>query len=127
MKPLTEEWVSKAEDDYVVAVKMFRARKKPVYDAVCYHAQQCAEKYLKAVLQEYDYPIPRTHKLLELLKLVKQVDVSVEILLPDLLVIDQLSVNIRYPGISADKEEAKMILTALKPVRASLQRLLGIG
>ncbi|MFN3308895.1 MAG: HEPN domain-containing protein [Anaerolineales bacterium] len=87
MKPLTEEWVSKAEDDYIVALKMFRARKQPVYDAVCYHAQQCAEKYLKAILQEHDVPIPKTHKLLDLLKLVKQIDATVEILLSDLQVI----------------------------------------
>ncbi len=34
MKPLTEEGVSKAEDDTIVAIRMFRARKKPVYDRI---------------------------------------------------------------------------------------------
>jgi HEPN domain-containing protein len=29
-----------------------RARRAPNYDAACFHAQQCAEKYLKALLQE---------------------------------------------------------------------------
>lgn len=53
MKPLTAEWIQKAEDDFIVAQKMLRARKYPVYDAVCFHAQQCAEKYLKAFIQEH--------------------------------------------------------------------------
>jgi hypothetical protein len=30
MKPLTAEWVQKADDDFIVAQKMFRARKQPV-------------------------------------------------------------------------------------------------
>jgi HEPN domain-containing protein len=48
MNRLTAEWVQKAEGDFLVAQKMLRARKQPVYDAVCFHSQQCAEKYLKA-------------------------------------------------------------------------------
>jgi len=50
MKQLTLEWVKKAEGDYVTAQRELRARKSPNYDASCFHAQQCAEKYLKARL-----------------------------------------------------------------------------
>jgi HEPN domain-containing protein len=120
MKPLTAEWVQKAEDDFIVAKKMFRARKQPVYDAVCFHAQQCAEKYLKAFLQEHERDIPKTHKLLDLLKLCKAVDSSLEILLPDLREIERFSVNVRYPGMSADKEEARIAFKASEVVRALL-------
>jgi HEPN domain-containing protein len=52
MKPLTLEWVAKAENDFATALRESRVRKNPNYDAVCFHAQQCAEKYLKARLQE---------------------------------------------------------------------------
>ena len=34
-----------------------------VKDAVCFHCQQCAEKYLKALLQELGQPIAKTHDL----------------------------------------------------------------
>ncbi len=54
MKPLTREWVEKAEGDFATARRELRARKDPNYDAACFHAQQCAEKYLKACLQEED-------------------------------------------------------------------------
>jgi len=44
MNPLTREWVEKAEGDFTIAERELRARKTPIYDAVCFHAQQCAEK-----------------------------------------------------------------------------------
>jgi HEPN domain-containing protein len=49
MKPLTHEWSQKAEGDYTVAATLWQAE-SAVYDAICFHAQQCIEKYLKAWL-----------------------------------------------------------------------------
>ncbi|MFZ5910427.1 MAG: HEPN domain-containing protein [Chloroflexota bacterium] len=117
--------MQKAEDDYIVAQKMFRARKHPVFDAVCYHAQQCAEKYLKAFLQENERDIPKTHKLLDLLKLCKEVDPSLEILLSDLREIERFSVSVRYPGVSADKDEARAAFKAAQIVRVFIRQKLG--
>ncbi len=51
MKPITAEWVSKAESDFALMEREGRVRKNPSYDGVCFHAQQCAEKYLKARLR----------------------------------------------------------------------------
>ena len=61
MNPLTLEWVQKAEGDFTTAVRELRARKNPNYDAACFHAQQCAEKYLKAVLQERAIVFGKSH------------------------------------------------------------------
>jgi len=47
---LFAEWVDKAEADYQSAVALHRRRKAPLPDIVCYHCQQCVEKYLKAYL-----------------------------------------------------------------------------
>lgn len=65
MKPLTREWVEKAEGDFATASRELRARKSPNYDTACFHAQQCIEKYLKARLQEADIAFGRTHNLKE--------------------------------------------------------------
>jgi HEPN domain-containing protein len=51
MNPLTLEWIEKAEGDLATTGRELRARKIPNYDAACFHAQQTAEKYLKAALQ----------------------------------------------------------------------------
>ena len=42
------DWVDKAEDDWKAAVDLDRRRRDPLPDPVCFHCQQCAEKYLKA-------------------------------------------------------------------------------
>ena len=52
MHPLTLERVQKAEADWSTVQREFAVKKDPNYDAVCFHAQQCAEKYLKALLKE---------------------------------------------------------------------------
>jgi HEPN domain-containing protein len=67
MNPLTLEWVNKAEGDTITARRELRVRISPNYDATCFHAQQTAEKYLKAFLQENAANIPKTHQLVDLL------------------------------------------------------------
>ena len=57
------------EGDFATAGRELRARKNPNYEAACFHAQQCAEKYLKAILQEQSIPFGRTHNLIALLDL----------------------------------------------------------
>jgi HEPN domain-containing protein len=52
MKQITQEWIDKAEGDFATAQREIEVQQMPNYDAVCFHAQQCAEKYLKACLQE---------------------------------------------------------------------------
>ncbi|MGI4789164.1 MAG: HEPN domain-containing protein [Janthinobacterium lividum] len=52
MKLITQEWIEKAEEDWDVALLALGASQSRVYNAICFHAQQCAEKYLKGQLQE---------------------------------------------------------------------------
>ena len=53
MNELTKEWVEKAEEDFDVADTLLYGRDVPLAAAICFHCQQCAEKYLKAYLQEH--------------------------------------------------------------------------
>lgn len=50
LNELVEEWIYKAEGDYKVALREYKSE-DPNYDAICFHIQQCIEKYLKAILQ----------------------------------------------------------------------------
>ena len=59
MKKSTREWVKKAEQDYVLAVQGSRSE-VPVHDGVCFHCQQCAEKYLKGLMEELGLAVPKT-------------------------------------------------------------------
>jgi HEPN domain-containing protein len=126
MKPLTSEWVEKAEGDFATASREIRIRKAPNFDAVCFHAQQCAEKYLKAILQEVDVPFGRTHHLIALLDLVVSVNPSWELSRHQLQNLNAYSVSIRYPGESSDKVAAREALDPSKVIREGARKTLGL-
>ncbi len=67
MKRLTRDWVAKAEGDFRTKEREARVRREPNYDDICFHAQQCAEKYLKARLCEAGLPVPKIHDLVALI------------------------------------------------------------
>jgi HEPN domain-containing protein len=126
MKPAVAEWISKAEGDFATAGRELRARKSPNYDAVCFHSQQCAEKYLKAVLQGSDKHIPKIHFLLELLAMILKFDKTFELLKADLEVLEDFSVRFRYPGDNAEKEDARSAYMAAEAVRSFSRQKLGL-
>lgn len=107
MKPLTREWIEKAEEDLTSAQREYRARNKPNYNAACFFAQQCIEKYIKARLQEADIEFGKTHDLVKLLELVSPVEPLWQTYRSTFRPITAYAVDFRYPGESASKEEAQ--------------------
>ena len=126
MNPLTREWVEKAEGDLVTAAREFRARKSPNYDAACFHAQQCAEKYLKAVLHAEAISFAKTHNMAALLDMVLPLEPSWEMMRADLQGLTAMAVNFRYPGHAADKAVAREALAIARTVRAHARLHLGL-
>lgn len=124
MKPITQEWVKKAEGDYHAGNDLWRAE-EPVYDAICFHAQQCAEKYLKAWLVEHDMNVPKTHDLEALAQLCASSLPVVSSLTDDLSFLTSFAVEIRYPGASADRLEAQRCWQASLKVRDLIRGKLG--
>jgi HEPN domain-containing protein len=125
MNPAVAEWVSKAEGDFATAGRELRARTKPNYDAVCFHCQQCAEKYLKAILQANNIHIPKIHYLLEILALILKIDSSYEFLRADLETLEDYAVHFRYPGDFAEKDLAQAAYQAAKVIREFVRQKLG--
>ena len=66
---VARQWVQKAEDDLKNAAYTLQMGKDCPTDTVCFHAQQCAEKYLKALLVLKSIDFPRTHDVGELVAL----------------------------------------------------------
>ena len=125
MKPLTLEWIEKAEGDYITAGRELRARNSPNFDASCFHSQQLVEKYLKAYLQEHEQTIPKTHNLIDLLALCLQLDPTFQLIRPDLVLLDRFAVHFRYPGEQADRIEAKSAYRSARVVRDLIHSKLG--
>ena len=107
MSALVDEWVLKAEGDYLTAARELRVRKLPNYDAVCFHSQQCVEKCIKAFLQMKNQEFPRIHDLIDLLELCLPYDGTFELQRDLLKDLTKYAVGVRYPGESADKNEAR--------------------
>lgn len=126
MKQITQEWLDKGEGDFTTALRELRARKSPNYDACCFHAQQCVEKYLKADLQERDIPFERVHHLTLLLDKLLPVNPMLELLRSDLQSLNQFAVEFRYPGECADKELAGQAVRICKRIRIILRAELGL-
>ncbi len=125
MKPLTPEWVAKAEQDYQAAEQLHRSREAQFSEIVCFHCQQCAEKYLKARLQEAEIPFPKTHDLEQLLDLVLPVEPLWESLRRSISQLTDYAVELRYPGDTANVEEATRALAVAKTVRKLVRQGLG--
>jgi HEPN domain-containing protein len=106
MKPMAAEWAAKAERDFAATDREGRVTEDPNYEGICLHAQQCAERYLKARLYEADIPFGKIHDLAALLDKVLAVEPGWESFREDLAYISDLAVTLNYPGESADAESA---------------------
>ena len=126
MKPTTLEWIHKAEEDWHVAQMSYRARQHPSYNAAVFHAQQCAEKYLKARLEEAGISFARTHDLLMLHQLILPVEPTWQVLQTPLAFLNPFAVAYRYPGMIAARADARDAITYCRAVRRKIRTTFGL-
>src|SRR5438067_13806741 len=125
MKRQTAQWVRKAEDD-MAGARALAVSRPPQRDIVCFHCQQAAEKYLKALLQEAGAVVPKTHDLEDLLDLVLPHDASLKPLRRGLRSLTTYAVDYRYPGRRATTRQMQAALRNAERVRAEVRSRLGL-
>ena len=125
MKPITEEWIEKAEGDFASMGREIRARKRQNHDGACFHALQCVVKYVKAKLQEESITFSRTHDLAVLLGFLLPVEPTWVLFEPDMNVLTEYAVRIRYPGDTASRNEALDASRMCKRIRLEVRKSLG--
>ena len=126
MKPETAEWVAKAEADLATARREAAVIESANYDAVCFHSQQCAEKYLKAILVEHSVKVPRVHDLEVLVNEVIALNAEIGVVMKSARVLSAMAVEVRYPGMSADEEDAEEALRSADSIREVSKGLLSL-
>jgi len=97
IEEVVRQWIQKAENDLKTARDEL-ATDEPATDTICFHGQQCAEKYLKAFLVFHQRHFRRTHDIAELIELCKEVRESFNELYE--AGADQLTIyatHVRYP------------------------------
>src|SRR6266404_6219706 len=105
MKRMTREWLRKAEDDFRVA-GLLAAASEPFPDQVCFHCQQSAEKFMKALLEELGQAIPKSHDLEDLLALLLPQHASLSRYRRGLRLLTGFAVDPRYLLLHTTKRQA---------------------
>src|SRR5947207_7893180 len=126
MTPPTAEWVSKAKGDFDVVSILRRSRKPSRFDAICFHCQQCAEKYMKARLNHARLSFPKTHNLEELLDLLKPLEPLRLVMRPALKQLSYSAVIVRYPGRFATRQNASDAFRTCRQMRLLARVSLGL-
>lgn len=108
---LPQAWLERAHSDLALAVAALGLPGVLLED-VCFHAQQCAEKALKALLLQREIPFPRTHVVETLLDLLQASGIAVPPDVDGALILTQYAVQTRYPGVwePVNLEEARVAL-----------------
>jgi HEPN domain-containing protein len=126
MNATVREWIAKAEGDYATAKRELNPAGMPNLDAVCFHAEQCIEKLMKAFLIQRGVTPPRSHDLVTLDRLIASTGVAWSWPVEELRLLTRAAVDFRYPGESADQAEASESFEIASRMRAQLRVLLGV-
>lgn len=127
MNAIVKEWVVKANGDYDTATRELKVTDQPNHDAVCFHAQQCIEKLMKAVLIDRQITPQRTPDLFVLAQSVQEVESSFHQDATQLRFLSQAAIAFRYPGDSAQPQDAIQAVAICKALRTVLLELLHQG
>ena len=91
-----KSWFAKADKDLLLA-ELAAAHGRKLADLACYHAQQCAEKYLKGYLTHRDVPFKFVHALAYLVRLCMSADRSFADVLSEAAELQDYATDARYP------------------------------
>ena len=117
MSGLPEEWLRLAFEDFKVAGLLF---KESIWSHVCFHAQQAAEKGLKALIETKE-EVPKIHDLLELTSEAEKHGFDLKKFQTYFEYLNQFYTSTRYPFLTAvlphgvpGRKEAKQALEGLE-------------
>ena len=118
-------WIEKAENDFRNAEYVLTMQENCPFETVCYHCQQCAEKYLKAFLMYKNVDFPKTHDLVLLFNLLPKNE-PLNLRIQDLQPLNRYSVEAQYPGEwePINELEVRDALVMVRVVRDVFRRML---
>ena len=118
-------WLDHAKDDFNAAQKLLRGKKPSTYGA-CFHSQQCAEKYMKAILVVEGKRFPMTHDLVHINTLLQQCEINMGISEDNLELLSSYAVRARYDAERPEAADTKEAITIAKTIRKFARQWLGL-
>jgi HEPN domain-containing protein len=127
-KRIVNDWLDKANADMALAEHLL-SDETAFPNAIAFHCQQAAEKYLKALLTWWGTEFPKTHELARLIKLVETHDTELAASMFNVTVLTPYGVELRYPGDrpNATQDEAHEAVKLARQMRDSVLSLLPIS
>ena len=122
--PPERAWFAKADADLELARRAL-GPDQLLPDMDCYHAQQCAEKYLKGYLFAHDVPFRFVHDLPYLLRLCTGPNPALADLRSATEILNEYSAITRYPtegGHEPDIEAAEQAIELAEQIAAAVVR-----
>lgn len=121
---VVSEWAGKADNDLTAARIIVNAGKKGPTDTAVFHAQQCVEKYIKALLTACGIQFPKTHNIRSLIQMLPAgIDLSLSQGEQDELT--DYATGTRYPGGGEiSLAETRRTLALARRMRMEIRRLL---
>ena len=118
-----EDWLRYAKSDLELA--RIEKPEGVLLENLCFHAQQAAEKTLKAVLIFLETDFPRTHNIRTLLDLLPE-DVDVPQEVEESAILTDYAVESRYPMNSepVDDEEYRQVIGIAETVVSWAEKLI---
>lgn len=115
-------WMAKAELDLRAAAHDLAAPEEGLWGDVTFHAQQAAEKAMKALLALHDSPFRKTHNLEELGRQCVALDARLETVVDQAAPLTEFAWKFRYPGDFDEpaREEAEQALLIARSVYAAI-------
>jgi HEPN domain-containing protein len=123
-KQLVKEWIDKAEEDFRTLQELFNKSPSDFATTICFHSQQCAEKYLKAILIKHGIEPPWIHTLETLLDLIIPEVPELEKYREMLAQLTPYATEYRYPGKVANKDDAKTCVDIISKFRYNIKPFL---
>ena len=124
---LSREWLDFAHMDLSSAEFLLGMHPLPV-EIICYHCEQAAEKFLKAVLIYYGVEAPMTHDLVLPCKLCVQLDQSWEQMIDACVELSPYGVQVRYPSdMELNESDVSSALRACRKIGEFVQQQLDFG
>ena len=120
-----KQWMSYADEDLRLARHAIAMEDEAPTRLIAYHAQQCAEKYLKSYLISCGVDFPYTHNIARLLELCIENGGVMENL-SDAEELTPYAITARYPGEDEDvsSEEATRAIEIAERVRQVVRGIL---
>jgi HEPN domain-containing protein len=114
---IIKNWIDRARSNLEIA-NPEKISKVIFYEDLCYNAQQCVEKALKAYCIYYDIEFPKTHNIGKLFNILENAKIKIPEYIKKSSELSDYSVEKRYPGNyeEVDEKEYKRVVKIAEDV-----------